>query len=97
MYQDYTIAFSDCQNLQLLQQKLLRTSTVLDGYWDVARGCAEHCVGETGSKGYFAVSSHFWVFVVGSITLTVMTFALIVLVQRIWHRYLEQADDQLKT
>ena len=42
--QDYALTFSDCQNLQLLRQKLLRTSSVLDACLDVISGCADHYI-----------------------------------------------------
>jgi hypothetical protein len=48
--QDYALTFSDCQNLQLLKQKLLRTSSVLDACLDVASGCANHCIWLTDMK-----------------------------------------------
>ena len=48
--QDYTVTFADCQNLQLLRQKLLRTSSVLDSSLDVAKGCANHCLDLVGLK-----------------------------------------------
>ncbi|CAF9914376.1 MAG: hypothetical protein HETSPECPRED_001965 [Heterodermia speciosa] len=37
---DYSVTFLDCQDLQLLQQKLERTSKVLEANLAVARGCA---------------------------------------------------------
>ena len=40
---DYLVTFEDCQQLQLLRQKLLRTSSTLDACLDTAQGCAEHC------------------------------------------------------
>ncbi|KAI9861844.1 MAG: hypothetical protein M1824_001955 [Vezdaea acicularis] len=40
---DYQITFEDCQQLQQLRQKLLRTSRTLDACLDTARGYAEHC------------------------------------------------------
>lgn len=48
--QDYALAFSDCQNLQLLRQKLLRTSSVLDACLDVISGCADHYIRLTNMK-----------------------------------------------
>lgn len=48
--QDYALTFSDCQDLQLLRQKLHRTSSVLDACLDVANGCADHCTLLTNMK-----------------------------------------------
>lgn len=42
--QDFVITFSDCQNLQLLRQKLLRTASILEACLDVTSGCADHCI-----------------------------------------------------
>jgi hypothetical protein len=47
---DYKLTFSDCQNLQLLRQKLLRASSVLDACLDVTSGCADHCIRLTNMK-----------------------------------------------
>lgn len=49
-HEDYALTFSDCQNLQLLRQKLLRTSSVLDACLDVTSGCADHCIRLTNMK-----------------------------------------------
>lgn len=48
--QDFALTFSDCQNLQLLRQKLLRTASVLDACLDVTSGCADHCIRLTNMK-----------------------------------------------
>jgi hypothetical protein len=40
---DFSVSFQDSQNLQLLRQKLLRTSTVLDSCLEVVKGCEIHC------------------------------------------------------
>ena len=39
---DYCISFSDCQNLHLLQNKLLKTASAVDLCLDVLRGCKQH-------------------------------------------------------
>lgn len=39
---DYSVTFLDCQDLELLQEKLLMTSKVIDTNLAVARGCAAH-------------------------------------------------------
>lgn len=40
---DFSVTLLDSQNLQLLQKKLLRTSSVLDSCLDVLKGCETHC------------------------------------------------------
>lgn len=40
---DFSVSFQDSQDLQLLRQKLLRTSTVLDSCLEVVKGCEIHC------------------------------------------------------
>lgn len=41
--EDYAVAFSDSQDLQMLRQKLLRAASVLHSGLTVAKGCAEYC------------------------------------------------------
>lgn len=47
---DYGVAFADCQNLQLLHQKLLRTSVILDSCLDTMRACENHFAHLTSLK-----------------------------------------------
>ncbi|KAF1990668.1 hypothetical protein K402DRAFT_201327 [Aulographum hederae CBS 113979] len=41
--EDFTVSFTDCQNLQVLQQKIHKAITVLDCNFDIVRGCLAHC------------------------------------------------------
>jgi hypothetical protein len=40
---DYSLTFSDIQELQFFRQKLLRVLSVLDSCSAVAKGCERHC------------------------------------------------------
>lgn len=40
---NYTVVFQDCQDLQLLRKKILRTSTVLNSVMAVILACKAHC------------------------------------------------------
>lgn len=40
---DYSVIFSDLQNLQLLRTKLLRIASTIDSFLTVIQGCKNHC------------------------------------------------------
>lgn len=40
---DYSVAFSDCQTLQLLQRKIRYTSSALEANLDALKGCEDLC------------------------------------------------------
>ncbi len=47
---DYAVTFEDCQRVQNLREKLLRTIVVLDAHLEVANGCEMHCRTLASSK-----------------------------------------------